>query len=457
MEAILAQTTRRVNNATTKKLGRPRKATTKRRKRSGQRGRIKRLSQVAVVLLKFLRNQVNRYVSRADLAATIKGVQGITEGKVRAAIDQLVYFGYIRKINYQRRYRDGSPSKRSGFILEKIYGHDDKLEMKDQNPTLFESPEERAKIRERRERWGIDNLILPDTGDAAATVRLLKSVGAETIRFFYLNHQGHHITSSIRDVAKIICIAEDKGHNLVARVDGKTFGTLIQLDEVKQCHLELLKPVAFMIFETSPNNFQAWVALPIGTPIKQRKRIRTRLIAGLKAFEERFVNNPPAGYTWINGGSFGEMRWPQSINQKPKHNGFRVRLIHESRGHFITSPELDAAGLLARVPKRERPPKDRSSFRVQSPSRPVQNDLAKTEPDYAALLGKHSQRHIADGLFLTDCILRGFTKVERRQLLLARSTKYQELDDTYFEQRDEWAAGNAKRRQKFTAQKLRVS
>jgi hypothetical protein len=388
---------------------------------------------------------VNQYVSLASLASKLKFEQGITEGKIRAAIGQLVYFGYIRKINYQRRYKDGTPSKRSGFILEKIYGHDDRLEMKDQNPTLFESPEERAKIRERRERWGIDNLILPDTGDAAATVRLLKSVGAETIRFFYLDHQGNHITSSIRDVEKIICIAEGKGHNLAARVDGKTFGTLIQLDEVKQCHLELLKRVAFMIFETSPNNFQAWVVLPMGTPIKQRNRIRTRLIAGLKTYDDR-----------INGGSYGEMRWPQSINQKEKYNGFRVRLIHESMGHFITSPELDAAGLLASVPKRERP-KDRSSFRVQSPSRPVQNDLAKTEPDYAALLGKHSQRHIADGLFLTDCILRGFTKVERRQLLLARSTKYQELDDAYFEQRDEWAAGNAKRRQKFAVQKLSLS
>jgi hypothetical protein len=219
---ILAQTTRRVNNATTKKLGRPRKAITKRRKRSAKRGRIKRLGKVAIVLLKYLPYQVNLHVSLESLASKLKFEKGITIGKIRAAIDQLVYFGYIRVTNYQRKYKDGTPSLRSGFIIEKIYGFDDEIKMKDQHRTLFKSQEERAKIRERRERWGIDNLIVPDTNDAATAVRLLLSVGAETIRF----HGKDHNTISIRNVEKIIQNAESKKYDVMGRVDGETYGTL---------------------------------------------------------------------------------------------------------------------------------------------------------------------------------------------------------------------------------------
>jgi RepB DNA-primase from phage plasmid len=440
MGEILARETQRVKHETIKKLGRPRKAITKRRKRRfGQRGRNKELGNVAIVLLKYLPKQVNRYVSLASLASKLK-FKHVTIKEIRTAIDQLVYFGFIRKINYQRPYKDGTPSKRSGFILEKIYGYDDRIEMKELALTLYESPEQRSKIRERRSRWAINNLILPDDGDAATTVRLLRSVGVETIRFYGKNHN----TISIRDVEKIIQSAESKNYDVMGRVDGATYGTLIQLDEVSRSLLARLLPLAFMAFETSPDNFQVWFALPLHTPVKQRNRIRARLIQAL---------NPNGDEKGVNGGSHGEMRWPESINQKPKHNGFRVRLIHGSMGQFITSPELDADGLLAPVPKRERPPKDRSSSsQSQMPEASRQNDLVKTVPDYAALLGKHGgNRHITDGLFLIACIKRGFTKTERRQLLFARSTKCREQGEAYFDDREKFARESLKRREEFAA------
>lgn len=332
-----------------KRRGRPPKATTKRvlkREGSGKSGRNKELGIVAIVLLNYLPQQVNRYVSLKSLASKLRFKQ-VTVKEIRTAIDQLVYFGYIRKTNYQRRYKDGTPSKRSGFIIEKIYGYDDRLEMKQLKEALFQSAEEREKIRERRSRWAIQNLIVPDTGDAATAVRLLLSVGAETIRF----HGKNHYTISIRNVEKIIQNAESKNYDVMGRVDGATYGTLIQLDEVSRPLLSRLLPHAFMAFETSPENFQVWFALPLETPIKQRNRIRARLINAL---------NPNDDSEGVNRGSCGEMRWPQSINQKPKYNGFRVRLIHGSMGHFVTPPDLDAAGLLAPVAKRERG-KDRSS------------------------------------------------------------------------------------------------
>ena len=433
---------------TGKKRGRPKKATgTRRRKRegSGQRGRYKELGVVAIVLLNYLPHQINRYVSLESLASKLKFKQ-VTVKEIRTAIDQLVYFGYIRKINYQRRYKDGTPSKRSGFILEKIYGYDDRIEMRHVNATLFESAEQRSKIRERRGRWAIQNLIVTDEGDAATTVRLLRSVGAETIRFYGKDH----VTTSIRDVEKIIRNAESKNYDVMGRVDGATYGTLIQLDEVSRSLLPRLLSLAFMAFETSPENFQVWFALPLGTPIKQRNRIRARLIQGL---------NPDGDPKGVNGGSHGEMRWPESINQKPKYNAFRVRLTHVSMGQFITPPELDAAGLLALVPKRERLKARRLEDRSSSRSRTEashQNDFVKTVPDYAATFGKQGgNRHITDGLFLIDCIKRGFTKTERRQLLFARSTKCREGGESYFEERETFARESLKRREKFAAEKQR--
>jgi hypothetical protein len=447
MEAIIAHEAQRVKHETIdgKPRGRPRKATTKRRKRSGKRGRIRELGQVAIVLLNYLPYQVNQYVSLASLARKLKfRPKPVTVKEIRTALEQLSYFGFIRIRKYQRTYKDGTPSKRSGFIIEKIYGYDDRLEMKQLKEALFQSAEEREKIRERRSRWAIQNLIVPDTGDAATAVRLLLSVGAETIRF----HGKNHCTISIRNVEKIIQNAESKNYDVMGRIDGATYGTLIQLDEVSRSLLSRLLPHAFIAFETSPENFQVWIALPIGTPIKQRNRIRARLIRAL---------NPNDDKEGVNRGSCGEMRWPQSINQKPKYNGFRVRLIHGSMGHFVAPPELDAAGLLAPIPKRERAKDRSSSSQSQSPlraeaSRPVQNHPAKTVPDYPALLGRYGgSRHDADGQFLIHCIKRGFTKTERRQLLFARSTKCRELGESYFDDRERFALESRKRQQKFAA------
>jgi hypothetical protein len=222
------------------------------------------------------------------------------------------------------------------------------------------------------------------------------------------------------------------------------------VDEVPRSLLPRLLPHAFIAFETSPENFQVWFALPLGTPIMQRNRIRDRLIRAL---------NPDRNPEGVNGGAYGEMRWPGSINQKPKHNGFRVRLIHGSMGQFSMPPELDADGLLAPVAKRERPTTDRSSSQSQLPlrvkaSRPVQTHPAKTVPDYPALLGKYGgNRHITDGLFLIDCMKRGYNVDERRQLLWARSTKCHEDGESYFQDREKFARESLKRRQEFAAER----
>ncbi len=49
--------------------------------------------------------------------------------------------------------------------------------------------------------------------------------------------------------------------NLIIRPQSKD-DTFVQLDDIDQAGIERLAPVAFLALETSPGNYQAWIALP---------------------------------------------------------------------------------------------------------------------------------------------------------------------------------------------------
>jgi hypothetical protein len=184
---------------------------------------------------------------------------------------------------------------------------------------------------------------------------------------------------------------EQGAESLIIRPRG---GALIQLDD---CSLELaerLEPFVFMTFETSPDNYQAWIALPEETSEAELKAVRSRLLTVLDE-------------TGANGGAYGAMRWPGSINRKPSRNGFRVRLHRVWLSAYCTVAELEAAGLLAPVaPVPQPPPAKPKGFRLRLGGNQV-------FPSYDRCLAeKDGDRSKADAAFLKLCSLRGFSMVE---------------------------------------------
>jgi hypothetical protein len=134
-----------------------------------------------------------------------------------------------------------------------------------------------------------------------------------------------------------------QGHNVALRA----WGAIIQVDDCTAQIMEHLKPFAFLITETSPGNYQVWLALPkpfIGADGKisaEGKALRTRL---MKKFQE---NGEPA-----NGGAYGSTRLPGTLNIKEKYQGSfpQIHVVYVAMGRIVTPEELEQAGLLADAP-----------------------------------------------------------------------------------------------------------
>ena len=107
---------------------------------------------------------------------------------------------------------------------------------------------------------------------------------------------------------------------------------LIQVDDVTADSLERIGPYTFLVTETSPNNYQAYFALPQNTSKLERDRIRSRLLSVLPGADRN---------------ASGAMRVPGSINHKPGRDEFSVRIVESNSGRCVTIDELETAGLLS--------------------------------------------------------------------------------------------------------------
>ncbi len=183
---------------------------------------------------------------------------------------------------------------------------------------------------------------------------------------------------------------EDRGESLIVRPVGSH---LIQVDDIDVAMVERLKPFSFIVVETSIGNFQAWLALPLGTEKSVRDGVRSRLLGIIQTADH---------------GASGALRWPGSINHKPGRGKFRVCIVHSARGRFVTAEELDRAGLLApRVP----PP--------SSSALPSRGRTSLAWPDYRRCVAEAPRNEKGEpNLSLADknwCILalgRGWSEAE---------------------------------------------
>jgi hypothetical protein len=120
----------------------------------------------------------------------------------------------------------------------------------------------------------------------------------------------------------------------------------LQIDDCTPEIMRTLAPFGFLQIETSPGNGQAWLALADELKEEQFEELKYRIFNG------------PVGKAGGNGGAHGSVRWPGSLNRKPKRRypdgeSPRVQLLCAALGRKVTIAELDAAGLLA--PPRPKP------------------------------------------------------------------------------------------------------
>jgi hypothetical protein len=115
--------------------------------------------------------------------------------------------------------------------------------------------------------------------------------------------------------------------NVIVRPHGPTV-TFIQLDDLKAANLARVAPAVFLLLETSPGNFQAWVTMQ-GAEDKDFAR---RLRKGTGA-------DPTAS---------GATRVAGSLNFKDKYAPTfpRVAIHQENPGRLTTKVELERLGLV---------------------------------------------------------------------------------------------------------------
>lgn len=140
----------------------------------------------------------------------------------------------------------------------------------------------------------------------------------------------------------------ERQNSLVVRPYSET-ATLIQLDDLKADTLVPLRDVSFLTLQTSPGNYQAWVAV---TGLDDSKGFSRHLRKGAHA------DLTASGATRVAG----------TVNYKRKYEPDfpTITLTHENPGRIVAPQELDALGLVAPEPAAPAAPLRVSSFRARN-------------------------------------------------------------------------------------------
>ena len=186
--------------------------------------------------------------------------------------------------------------------------------------------------------------MTPDTTAHQAARAMLDrfgSVGATTFDLTITDRDGEKVRfrrgaplDDLRGVMPAeLARAAESGHNVIVRPHGPAV-VFIQLDDLSAAAVERVQEVAFLGLETSPRNYQAWVAMPATEADEDLAR---RLRKGVGA-------DPTAS---------GATRIAGSLNSKAKYapNFPRVEITHSAPGLMARKEKLAQLGLLPEEPR----------------------------------------------------------------------------------------------------------
>lgn len=173
---------------------------------------------------------------------------------------------------------------------------------------------------------------------AVEAVRMLEvfaSVGAEAFDITHTHLSGQargfrcnrSVEEATRSMPYLVASAVKRQNNVIVRprVQG---ATCIQLDDLDKAKAQAVAPAAFLILETSPRNYQAWVTVA-DAPLGFTARLRRGAGADLNA----------SGATRVAG----------TYNFKPKYAPHFpiVRMAATRRGHIVSVADLETLGVVA--------------------------------------------------------------------------------------------------------------
>lgn len=269
----------------------------------------------------------------------------------------------------------------------------------------------------------------PDLCDAVADARLmvtalhkggadrfdltLKDVVGEKVKF----QRRISVDSFRRRLEGLLEEAERRTWSVIIRPHSPDT-TFIQLDDLTPENAALMGPYSCCVIETSPDNFQAFVALTGLSDKAETDAVRRSLIK----------------YAHADGGASGAARLAGSLNVKEKHRrpdgSFpRVQLTKVNHSLILTPAELSADGLLQDLPVPTlRPlPSTHKKRRRRAPSYAMAVNAVRLKEDGEV------DRSGVDFLYAVTCFDWGFSYEDTVSLLRVSSPKAAERNDAYVE------------------------
>lgn len=253
---------------------------------------------------------------------------------------------------------------------------------------------------------------------ALAMLAAFASVGANHFDITWTNTAGAKVAfrsnrslDEIRaTLPRILQEAARKQHNVIVR-PRKSGPTLIQLDDLDGVAEARLRSMSFLTLQTSPRNYQAWVAVADADADFAR---RLRKGAG--------ADPSASGATRVSG----------SWNFKEKYAPAfpRVETVHTSPGLVVTRAELEALGVVAPPEKTESAP---------APARASRRSGGRGWPSYARCVtgappardGNRPDISRADFTFCLLAIDWGWSVAATAARLMQESSKAKENGEDY--------------------------
>jgi len=225
--------------------------------------------------------------------------------------------------------------------------------------------------------------------------------------------RGVSLSSLLRTLPARLDAAITQHRNVIIRPHGAGI-SFLQLDDLAADRLDRLAPAVFFTLETSPGNFQAWLALRGREDKEFARRVRRGTGADATA----------SGATRIAG----------SLNFKDKYapNFPRVTLRETRRGKFTSAAELDQLGLVA-APEEHAPLPPARAYRVTGSRRTWPNYAHALDGAPADSEGHGPDRSRADFVWCMTAITWGFDVEETAKRLMEESGKARAAGKGYAE------------------------
>ena len=251
-----------------------------------------------------------------------------------------------------------------------------------------------------------------EVAEATVMLDLFQGLGVQSFSLTLTDDTGRKVAFSRNKSVELLrselpCLlftACEKRLNVIVRPIAAHMLSLIQLDDLSASQLDRVRGFSFLVLETSPENFQAWVAVTDASP-ETIRRVKKAAGADLNA----------SGATRLAG----------SYNFKSKYapNYPRVRLHSIAPLHAVTVGELDRAGLIAPEEHTPRAPRHAPTHR--------RRHRLLVWPSYARCLAdapgaknhEGKDRSAADFNFCLISIDRGWSVEATANQLMAESEK----------------------------------